>query len=261
MKSYKKSLSYTFFFLLALLLFTSLFQGEDKAHAARAKKQLLSVPLTTYYRSVYLLMQLSPAAAEEKVIIPPKVRRADETESLESHPDKIQVLRRIISDLASIRKFKPEAKLFEAYGLLALGDTVAGIEILADYLRETPYSARRYLTLCEALKKANDPLSLYIFCNEWAAIDTACLPRRLILTWEALVGLGRFSQAEILMQGGGECLGWGASVYEARAQWLNGSIAESGKKLQYLKVRYPQDEKAIAALWRKLSFISGGASL
>ncbi len=108
-------------FLFCLALFAFLPFPVVCAPCASQAAARLSPEMERYYRAVYVLQCFGGPAAEEKVAIPPRVRRSDEAESLRFHPDRLQVLRNLADDLAELAPHIPEARLFEAYARLSLG--------------------------------------------------------------------------------------------------------------------------------------------
>jgi len=209
-------------------------------------------PEDSYYRAVYVLQRLGGPAALEQENIPVRVRYLDATESLLHHPDTIQVLRRIVADLAAIGRSRPKAPLFEAHARLALGEREHAAALLTRYVVENEYHARHYALLCENLYVLGNWTSLLLISREWAARDASCRADRAYYLWAALHNLGRYADAARSVQGQEDCLGWRAGVYEAKSLFEDGHIDQAERLIALTKQRFSDYVLQIRRLWEQL---------
>lgn len=201
-----------------------------------------------YYRAVYVLRRLSPAAAAEPEDIPAGIRYQDASESLLHHPDRIFVLRHVAGELAALGGTRPKAVLYEAYARLALGQKEAAVPLLSRYVVENPYAAGHYALLCDTLYMIEDYIGLLLICREWRERDPACNAERAEKTFAALYNLerrreaGAFARAE-------DCLGWRGEVYDAKCLLAEGDEEGARRALEAAVQRRPEDAPHIRRLW------------
>ena len=216
-----------------------------------ASRRLDSVALE-YYRAVLVLQTMSPAAAEEKEVIPPQVRYHDSTESLLHHSDDIFRLRAIASALREVGAAYPKARLFEAYARLGLGEKESATGLLSAYVAENPYEPRQYELLCELLQESGDAAALYLITQEWLEHDSSCREDRLLHTWVALSRMGRHRDAAALMEGGRSCMGWRAALYSARSLFALGDEKAGEEMIQRAVDVFPDARGAILLEWERV---------
>lgn len=200
-------------------------------------------------RAVYVLRSFGGPAAGEEEIIPGRVAFSDETESLLHHRDKIFVLGQIADDLALSRKVSPKAALYEAYARLALGQRQEAVSLLMAYVVESPYLPDYYALLCENLHTVGDYASLLLICYEWRERDASCREERASLTFVALYNLGRVEEALRFVKSQQACLGWRATVYEARAKSALGRDDEAERLVQAAIQKAPDEANQIRRFW------------
>ena len=211
-----------------------------------------AVPHERYYQAVFVLQHLGGPAAREREDIPRRVTRADATESLLHHPDKIFVLGRVADSLAEARGDMPKAALFEAYARLALGDRRTAARLLADYVVESNYDAGHYALLSGILDELGDYPSLLMICSEWHGRDPTCREDRIRFTWAALHNLERYAEAARHMLVKGACLGWQARVYAAKSVLASGEEREAALAIDAALKEYAKDADRIQRLWNHI---------
>ena len=202
-----------------------------------------------FLRSVYVLRSLSANARQESLAIPRRVATTDATESLLRHPDSKLVLRQIGQDLAALRAKHEDAALYEAYARLELGQIREASVLLESYVATAPFDARRYDLLCDSLRGLEDYLTMYIIAREWSERDSQCRARQVEAEWQALYGLGRYTEAAALARKQATCLGWPASVYEAAALNALGQKKGAAALVAGAIDAFQEKETEIIRLW------------
>ncbi|MDR2799787.1 MAG: hypothetical protein LBB52_00790 [Desulfovibrio sp.] len=235
-------------FLIAVICFSA-FAAVLAARFFPCKTAVSSQARDLYHRSVYVLQSLTEAAAEEKAVSPSGIVHSDETESLLHHPDKILVLGKIAEDLASLRAEFPEARLFEAYARMALGERAEAARLLAHYVAENEYRPAHYALLCENLAKSGDYVSLLVFSQEWKEKDPSCNRDRSRYIVAAFYNSGRFDDALKAARAEGDCLGWEAEVYAAKAILGQGDEDHARRVLLRAENRFTENAAQIRRLW------------
>lgn len=237
------------FTVVLLLLFSCL---PWYTFAKPSKNTRFTKEEIAFYSAVCAVQAHVPDAAKEKMDIPAKIRRADETETLCSHPDTFFVLQHAAETLSSLRGFNPKARLFEAYARLNTGDIGNAKEVLSDYLADAPYNRAHYSILSQLLSKTQDFLSLYIIALEWEEKDASCDEERLKYLWESLFHLGRYSKASEEMEKRKACAPWMAAILAARSDMETGGVLAAEAAVAQVLDAYPNKKNEIAVLWSKL---------
>ncbi len=209
-------------------------------------------PLDRYYRAVYILQSFGGPAAAEEECIPRGIARADETENLLHHSDRIFVLRHVADELAALQTEKPRAVFYEACARLALGERDSAVNLLTRYVIEQDYASSHYSLLSGILYELGDYRSLLLICREWQERDPSCREDRIRLAWTALYNLGRYPQARRYMREEGACLGWRADVYDAKTALAMGYKQEAVQTLETSAQRFSGNATQIWRLWNLL---------